>query len=170
MEDPAWRLFLALWPPASALDGLLRLQAAWPWPRGAALVKPERLHVTLHFIGPVPARRVDDLRRGLQVPFTPFVLDTQGARPQVWRGGIAVLELQSPPALQRLHASLASALHALGLPVEDRAYRPHVTFARKAFGLRPPPAVPAIEWRAADGYALVRTVPGRGYEVLHHYR
>ena len=169
-DGETWRLFLALWPPAPVRDSLVRLQAAWDWPAGASLTRPERLHATLHFIGPVPAARVPQLRDGLRVPFEPFTLDTQGALQQVWPGGIAVLELRAPPALRRLHAALATALHALDLPVEERPYRPHVTFARKASGAGAAAAMPAITWRVDEGYALARSVAGRGYTIVHRHR
>jgi len=170
MAGEAWRLFLALWPPESVREQLVGLQQAWQWAPSTALVKPERLHVTLHFMGSVEASRIDALEGGLRVPFEPFVLDTQDAQAKVWRGGIAVLELRTPPALQRLHGALADALRAQALPVEARAFRPHVTFARKAFGARAPAAIPPLEWPVREGYVLARTVPGRGYTIVHRHR
>jgi 2'-5' RNA ligase len=169
MAGEAWRLFLALWPPEAVREQLVRMQQAWDWAPSTALVKPERLHVTLHFIGSVDAARIDALETGLRVPFEPFVLDAQDAHAKVWRGGIAVLELRAPPALLRLHAALADALRAEGLPVETRAYRPHVTFARKAFGARPPAGIAPLEWPVDEGYVLARTVPGRGYTIVHRH-
>jgi 2'-5' RNA ligase len=169
MAGEAWRLFLALWPPEPVRGELARLQQAWDWPPSAALVKPERLHVTLHFIGNVEAARIDALEAGLRVPFEPFVLDTRDARATVWRGGIAVLELGAPPALQRLHATLADALRAERLPVEARAFRPHVTFGRKAFGAGAPAGIPQVDWPVSEGYVLARTVPGRGYTIVHRH-
>ena len=142
----------------------------WQWPPGAALVATERLHATLHFIGQVPAPRLPELATGLAVAVDPAELQLNAARQQVWPGGIAVLEFDVPEALRAMHARLAQALAALGLPVESRPWRPHVTFARKARGANPPDDHVALPGWMVDGYALVRTVPGRGYETLQRYR
>jgi 2'-5' RNA ligase len=163
------RLFLALWPPAPVHAALVQHQRDWSWPAGAARVAPERLHITLHFLGAVAGERLEALRPALAVPFEPFVLSLQEARARVWPGGLAVLEMDAPPALERLHARLGRAVEALGLPVETRSFRPHVTLARKAAGARPAPSPPAPTWHARDGYALVRSTPGRGYDTLNTY-
>ena len=163
------RLFLALWPPAEVRDAFVQAVRDWPWPAGARMTRPERLHATLHFIGGVPLARLDEARRGLSVPFEPF--EWEWVRPEVWRGGIAVLcPAQVPAPLVRLHEALAARLRELRLPVEERPYRPHVTLARKAQGLKAPASVPAVRWRAAHGYHLVRTLPaGQGYESLARF-
>lgn len=160
------RLFLALWPPAGMVDALQAHAAAWSWPSQARPTRPERLHVTLHFLGAVADARLPALRTSLPVPWPgcELVLD----QAQVWRGGMAVVEAREvPPALAALHGELATRLAALGLDVEARPWRPHVTLARKAFGARPPSTFAPLRWRAGGSYALVRTLPGgRGYETL----
>lgn len=160
------RLFLALWPPSAVRDALLTHMAQWQWSSQARPIPPERLHLTLHFIGPVPAIRLDELKRQLRVPFQPFTLEL--TLPERWRGGLAVLCSESAPAaLQLLHAQLAQRLVDLGLPVDERPLRPHITLARQAQGTRVPAQRTAIAWPAADGYALVRSLPnGQGYETL----
>ena len=166
------RLFLALWPTPAMRRALQGVQARWRWPEAAAVVDPARLHITLHFLGQVPRERVDEFRAALAVPFEPHVLVLAQGRATVWPGGIAVLELQAPPGLQLLHADLARALQSLKWPIEERRYRPHVTFARRAQGARA--EADACEdlpdWKADEGYVLVRSRPAHGYEVLHAYR
>jgi len=166
---PTTRLFVALWPAPAIRHALRERRDAWDWPRGASPVHPDKLHVTLHFLGGVPTERVPELRRGLAVPFTPFEL-TFGA-PKLWHNGIAVLEPASePPELLDLHARLSAALVALGLQPEARKYRPHVTFARRANGAEAPPEAEPLVWKI-DGYALVESRPGNGggYTVLETY-
>lgn len=145
---------------------MLAHAGAWEWPATARRTRPERLHITLHFIGNVALERLPALRQGLQVTWEPgeMVLD----RPAVWPGGIAVLEAQQvPPQLAVLHARLGDALRALDLPVESRPWRPHVTLARKAFGAHPPLPAQPVRWRALPGYVLVQSLPGgRGYEPV----
>jgi 2'-5' RNA ligase len=166
------RLFLALWPSPAMRQALHELQLRWRWPEGAAPVDPARLHITLHFLGQVPVARAAEFRDALSVPFEPHVIAWQDARATVWSGGIAVLEFAPPPELQRLHEALAGALRSLDWPVEERSFRPHVTFARRAQGARPPPADALAglpHWPADSGYVLVHSVAGRGYQVLHSY-
>jgi RNA 2',3'-cyclic 3'-phosphodiesterase len=161
------RLFLALWPDDAVRDALRAARDAWAWPRGATPVATPRLHLTLHFLGSVPADRLPGLRAAFAVPFAPF--DLRLGRPELWHGGIAVLAPHAvPPELLALHARLSAALEALGLEPEARAYRPHVTMARRAHGVALPPAGPDIAWRA-DRYALVASRPGEGYVVLQAY-
>lgn len=162
------RLFLALWPPPDVLPLLVANAEAWEWNAEAKRTRPERLHITLHFIGNVPAQRLPELGTGLDAVWTGGELELDAAT--VWRGGIAVLEARRvPPVLMALHDALGERLRALDLPVEARPWRPHVTLARKAFGARPPAFAP-LGWRAGPAYALVRTMGGgRGYETLQAF-
>ena len=160
----AQRLFIALWPDARVRAALSARRDAWQWPPGAAIVNADKLHATLHFIGQVAAQQVAAVRDAIALPFTPFELTLR--EPAVWRGGIAVLESDAPAALLDLQVRLGLALDALGLPVEQRPYRPHVTLARKARGAVPPGATP-IPWEVRD-YALVVSANGE-YAVMQRY-
>lgn len=169
MQGPTARLFVALWPPPQTRNALLAHQAAWTWPAGARLTRPERLHITLHFIGAVPDARMDELRQGLLAPIEPF--DLEFATAELWRGGLAVLCADRvAPRLSALHAELRQRLVSLGLPVEERPLRVHVTLARDAQGARPPAAPAPVHWPAADGYALVQSLPGgQGYRTIQRF-
>lgn len=150
-------------------DAIAGWQRTWTWPRGAALVPADRLHVTLHYLGNVAPARRSTLAAGLRVPFEPFELHFGNA--EIWPGGTAVLRADwTPPALLGLHSRLAAALAALDRSVDSRPYRPHVTLARRAVGASPPPAQPKLRWRADAGFVLVRSLPsGEGYEVLERF-
>lgn len=165
---PALRLFTALWPPPAVRDALLALRDRWQWPPGAALVDAPKLHVTLHFLGSLEASRLPALLEGLAPPMALADVRLDPRQQRVWPGGIAVLELNVPDALQRLHALLAQALSRLGVPIEARPWRPHITFARKAAGAVPPPDSHGMPVWPVDDYALVRSAGGR-YEVLQRY-
>ena len=163
------RLFLAVWLPDALRDAVAAQLARWQWPPGAKLQPPERWHLTLHFIGNVPVARIEEVAAGLDVAFEPFEITLQ--QPKVWPGGIAVmLPNEVPAALLALHQRLAGALEALALPVEERAFRPHLTLARRAAGARAPADAPPLPpWRA-DGYRLVRSLPGGGgYQPVRLY-
>ncbi len=152
------RLFIALFPDAAARDEIAAWRDAWTWPRAATPVKTGRLHVTLHFLGDVKQERIAALAAALRVPFTPFTLRFDHAA--LWPHGIAVLEPAAlPNALLALHASLGATVRDLGLPVDDRPFRPHVTLARRANGAVPPVAAGQIVWPVAR-YALMSSTLG----------
>lgn len=158
------RLFTALWPtPRERAEA-----AAWSsrcrWPGRAAVVAPERLHVTLHFLGAVERERVGEILAALPRGMPRFTLcfDT----PALWRGGTLVIQAREvPPALVALHAELGGRLAAMGLDPDARRYRPHLTLARHAQGTAPPAEVPRLRWRPSR-VVLVETVP----DGAPHYR
>jgi 2'-5' RNA ligase len=167
--DDHARLFLTLWPSPALQAALLDHQRAWRWKPGAALVRPEKLHLTLHFIGAVTRQRLAQLITELKVPFTPFELDF--GQPAMWHPGLAVLEPHTSPAgLLQLYETLSQALLHLELPREIRPFRPHITLARRAGGSEPPAGQPILHW-PVQGYALVESVaaPMDEYRLLQRY-
>jgi 2'-5' RNA ligase len=148
------RLFLALLPDEALRTALAAHAGNWQWPAGAARYAPADWHLTLHFIGSVPRQRIDALCPGLTVPLQPFTLRL--GQPALWPHGLAVLLPQGVPVeLQRLHADLGEALHGLGLRVDERPYRPHLTLARHA-ALAVPAPPPVLDWQVRT-YALVES-------------
>lgn len=165
-SDAQSRLFIALWPDPQVRHVLRTWRDAWDWPRGATPVKDERLHMTLHFLGSVSSTHIPGLREALAVPFEPFELEF--GQPTLWPHGVAVLEPNAAPGqLLQLHADLGSALQRLDMPVEERAFKPHVTMARRALKAAVPEGGPAFSW-GVDGYALMESAAG-GYTVLQQY-
>lgn len=162
------RLFLALLPPAPVQAALATHAAAWRWPPDAAVYAGDDWHVTLHYIGPVPRARLDELRTGLCLPLTPF--EWRWGVPDLWPHGLAVLlPMALPPALQVMHDALGQRLRQLGLRTDERPYRPHLTLARHA-GQAVPPAPPACGW-PVQAYVLMESTgrPGSRYRVLQRY-
>jgi 2'-5' RNA ligase len=161
------RLFVALWPEPAVRDAIVAWSERWRWNASAKRVRAEHLHLTLHFLGDVPRERLPELRRALDLPFAPFTIALE--RAALWASGTAVLEpVRTPLCLRQLHAALGEALQRLALPVETRAFRPHVTLARRAGPAKPPDSAAKSRWRV-DGYALVESRPGKGYVVLQAY-
>lgn len=122
--------------------------------RGRA-VTGEHVHLTLAFLGDVPATDVPALRDvGASIPHLGAVLDfdTLGA----WRAsGVAwTAPSVTPPALVALHAALGTALADAGVALETRAFRPHVTLARRCVQPLPRTRTPPIRWHV-DRLSLV---------------
>jgi 2'-5' RNA ligase len=160
------RLFLALWPGDAERRQLADWRDAWDWPSGASPVGDPKLHLTLHFLGAVADDKAAQLETMAAIPFDPIEL-VLGV-PAMWHDSIAVLEPIAPPdRLFALHAALGRQLEDLGLSLEARPYRPHVTMARRARGATAPLGR-SLRWRA-DEYALVCSRDGV-YTPLRHFR
>jgi 2'-5' RNA ligase len=170
MSADTARLFIALWPPPAVRDAALRHAAQWAWPRRARLVREDKVHMTLHFLGAVPHDRVDALTAALgHAPFAPC--DLRLDHGEVWPGGIAVLACRDvPPELPALHRVLAAALRDAGLVPERRPWRAHLTLARQAQGAMPPEDGQPIAWPVRD-YVLVESDlrPPSHYRILARY-
>ena len=145
------RLFFALDARAQA-EPLLAIQRQWLQeiahtaahgqgnPQPAAQPSPvsaENLHLTLLFLGNQPMSQIPLLSQQAE-----RVLDAQATAPfaiQLDHLGLFakakvawMAPSQPPEPLLRLEAELRAALAAVGIGVEDRPYRPHVTLLRKA--------------------------------------
>ena len=98
-------------------------------------IAADRMHLTIRFIGEVDDGKASMVRQALDEPLgvTPFGLTLCGAgtfpasgTPRVvWLG---VTEGREP--LLRVEREITARLLPLGIPAEDRAYRPHLTLAR----------------------------------------
>ena len=129
---------------AAELSRELRKRAETAAPRGKVTwIPPERLHITIRFIGEVDDARGTAIRAALEpsLDVEPFDLTLAGAGafpksgpPRVMWAGIK----QGRDELMAAEHAVTSRLEALGIPPEDRPYSPHLTLARvrDAAGLR----------------------------------
>jgi 2'-5' RNA ligase len=158
---PATRkLFYALWPDAADRAALAALQAGV----AGRLTPPAKLHLTLAFLGQVPADAVPallDICDALALPPLDLVLDCYGyfARPRIAWAGMT----QVPPALVTLQEDLVRRLEAAGFSAATHGeFRPHVTLAREAREA-PAAAPPApVVWQV-DAAVLVESLPDGRY-------
>jgi 2'-5' RNA ligase len=124
------RLFFALWPDRQGRAELARAFAAVAHASGEP-VPAENLHVTLEFLGAVPATRIGELAdvgASLALPATELHFDSL----EWWRHAAAlVARAAAPPELLEVQAELRRELGARGFRVDARAFRPHVTLARR---------------------------------------
>jgi 2'-5' RNA ligase len=165
------RVFFALWPDAGAKPALSALAAAAARTRGGRPTRADQLHLTMAFIGEVAPAAMPLLRAaGVEAAAAaaPFVLtlDRPGGTA---RDGVAWLEATAPPAaLMTLHDALAGALRRAGFATEARAFRPHVTLARRCTRPAGPDEAASTSW-AAESLALVASTPAPGgsrYETI----
>jgi RNA 2',3'-cyclic 3'-phosphodiesterase len=133
-EPASGRLFVALELPPYVREAISRFQRAYRKAPGLSWTSPEKLHVTLAFLGEVDPRRQKELAARLpQVQVHPFFLGLAGlgvfprkGRPQVLWVGVE----KPDPRLFQLHGKVEQVLLDLGFEPERRRYSPHVTLAR----------------------------------------
>jgi 2'-5' RNA ligase len=163
------RVFFALWPDEATRSALSRATRAVVQASGGRPVAKIRLHLTVAFLGELTVAGLGVARTvpPIEVGAFELTLDAIGIWPE---SRVLWLAPRSLPAeLEELEARLWERLAAQGFEAEDRAYRPHVTLARRA---RPVAAdVEPVRWRV-DDLALVESFPdGRSvhYEVLERW-
>lgn len=150
------RLFVALELPEEWTQALARMQADLR-ARGLARlrwVRPEGIHLTLKFLGEVPAPRlagIDAALRGAVARAPDFALRL-GAPGTFGRGSPRVLWVGIEGDLDRLAAlqrRVEAVLAPLGFPPEGRPFAPHLTLARVPEAAPPDlrrAVAPAVEW------------------------
>lgn len=133
------RLFIALELPISLqhrlAEQITALRQLIPT-RDVTWVKPAGLHLTLKFLGAVPAQQLSQINMGLQqavighsafeLQLTGMGVFPSGQKPKViWVG----LQGQTD-ALQQLRDAVERELSPLGYPTEARPFHPHLTLGR----------------------------------------
>lgn len=164
MNEPTRRLFFALWPDERVRRGIIERRELLE-PVSRKRVPDHNLHLTLLFLGDQPVQRLDEFEAAAgAVAGTCCELRLErfgwfpGAR-VLWLGGTA------PAAMQRFQSELQRQIGQLGVALDGRPFRPHVTLFRKV-GRRPDlPEPPPLAWPVRD-FALIESIPGRPYQVL----
>jgi RNA 2',3'-cyclic 3'-phosphodiesterase len=105
--------------------------------RGARVswTAPDRMHITLHFLGELGPTRADAAMDALRepLPIEPFTLSigTSGAFPAHGRPRVLWFGVKTTgDAMDRLHHAVGDRLSAAGLPVDAAAFTAHLTIAR----------------------------------------
>lgn len=113
----------------------LREAAAW-----VAWTPPEKLHLTVKFIGEredaaLPALAGELGRAAHAHTPIPLAMGGIGAFPNFRRPNVVWMGVEPHPRLELLHHDVEQACERLGIEVEGRAFRPHLTLGR--IGRRP---------------------------------
>jgi len=149
------RLFVALDLPHALRERLAWMAGGLP---GARWRPPENYHVTLRFIGDIPAWQARDADTALAAIRAPgFALTLAGIGTQD-RGGKVVsvhARVERCAALDHLQSKVETALTRAGLERERRRFVPHVTLAR----LDGVPEFKVAEWVANHNLFRVAPVP-----------
>ncbi len=128
------RLFTAVDIPGDVKDALaktierLRPTANLKW------TNVDKLHITTKFIGEWSEARMEEMTAALHGVGVPGAIGItlRGLRwvPDPRRPRMLWAGVEAGPELASLAHETEQALHALGVPVEDRKYSPHLTLAR----------------------------------------
>ena len=130
---------------------------------GLRWAKPERLHVTLRFLGQCDEAEVRDALAAADLPAAAATLG-----PRVERLGRGVL-MVPVEGLDDLAAAVEAAIAPLDLPPPGHPFTGHMTVAR--FKGKPPPGrqpAPKASF-PVTGIALVRTEPSGAYTTVERY-
>ncbi|HUD49236.1 MAG TPA: RNA 2',3'-cyclic phosphodiesterase [Candidatus Baltobacteraceae bacterium] len=133
------RLFAAIFPPAhvvrSLQDAVAHLAKGFAT-RAVRWTQPEKLHLTLNFLGAIEVARIPDIESALKAACNGHWQHTvrvaglgcfsNRSRPQVFWAGLA----GDLGPLERLKKSIDTHFAAAGCRCEDRPFRPHLTIGR----------------------------------------
>lgn len=125
------RLFVAIEPPQYVKDRLAELRKEL---KGFHWVPPDRMHLTLKFIGDVPGQFQKEIEAALDsFVVHPFILPMRGvgAFPTPERAHAVWAGIDNGhPRLFQLQKRIEDALFNIGIEPEKRLYLPHITLAR----------------------------------------
>jgi 2'-5' RNA ligase len=149
------RLFFALWPDSDVTGRLTQMARQLKFEGRSRRIDPKNYHVTLAFVGDVPAPKLAVLQqigRSLRAHQFTFSCDSI----EFWQESQVVVAAvrAAPPGLLDLWRKLND---AIGLPQER--LRAHVTLARKVAQAPVPQAMSPVVWRATN-FSLIRSDTG----------
>jgi len=125
------RLFVALEIPEAVRENLAAIRDNFS-SIGSKLrwVPPENLHVTLKFIGSVPAEKLEAIIEALRRVRVDKSVKLNFSGMGGSAAGVYWAAIEPCPALEKLAADIDRCLEPIGISKEDRAFHPHVTVAR----------------------------------------
>lgn len=149
------RLFFALWPDAQLQQTLL--QAAQQL-SGGRPTRAETVHMTLAFMSEVADSALPALQDMAScMRSAPF--DVQLDQLDIWSPpGVALLSPSAPPtALLQLAEGLQDGVRQLGVAVDRRPFRPHITLRRRMPQRMAVQTIPPLSWTVRD-FVLVQSM------------
>jgi 2'-5' RNA ligase len=175
------RTFVAVFPPPEVREALFRAARDLPASKNFRLVGPEKIHLTLKFLGDVAEDDLNSVKQALEPvreSHEPFEVSTSGfgAFPSERRARIFWVGVgEGSGALRALARDVEDLLKPAGFEREGRPYMPHLTLGRakgrpvKLDEVKKPS--PALQF-TVPGAELVQSVPGANgvtYSILETY-
>ena len=175
------RLFTAIEIPTEIR---LRLEALTARLRPAAKLAwspPDHLHVTTKFVGEWPRPRLQEVKDALAGvrPAGAFEISIRGLGwfPDARQAKVFFAGIEAGPELAALAKSTETALASVGVPVEEREYRPHLTLARRRDAVpiealrEMVDGIPAPDFGTfqASSFTLYLSAPGKYYKLEEYH-
>lgn len=163
------RLFFAIWPDEGLCDALHELARQQQAACGGRVMRAETLHLTLLFLGDIPADRLFVVQQaGSAVHMKAFTLEF--GRFAGWRHNAIgyAAPVGVPEALPALVAQLRERAAEAGVSFDRKAYKPHVTLLRDMARIPPMWSMNPLVWRVKE-FVLVQSVldqRGARYEIV----
>ena len=156
MDDLRAFIAIELEPEILQRLGALQMRLREEVPEGLVRwVKPEGIHLTLQFLGDVPAARIEGIAEALRqacaahAPFG-FTVGGMGCFPDARRPRVVWVGVEEPgSALVGLQRAIVQAMKPLGFAPEKRPFSAHLTLGRVKEGR--PAALQALGARIAQG-------------------
>lgn len=170
------RLFVALDLPQAVVSQLASRQLP-PRP-GIKLVKPGQMHLTLHFIGEAETISIADALSS--TAYSRFSLSIEGTGQFRTATGIILWAgVKSSAELTALHAEVGRRLALVGVRLDSKPFRPHITLARCSRNFRrttlnrpgdaEPLSIPDIPIASFSLYSSVLNQQGPSYRQERCY-
>jgi 2'-5' RNA ligase len=168
------RTFVAIRLPQDVLDVIADVigQLDNAGVRGLRTVRPEGVHLTLKFLGNIPASKIEPVIAAVTQAVgghSGFELVLGGAGSFPSRGSPRVLWLGVEGDMEPLNAlqqSVEDALSALGFKREQRGFNPHLTLARIREGSHSEDCQRALESLMSIGLPLAMPIPVSSVHVM----
>lgn len=165
------RVYFAVWPDSATAETLHHVAGEARKTCGGRLMRRETMHLTLAFLGDIPAERLAEATRVADgivgaAPFT-LTLDQLGYWKHnriLWAGG------ESPP-LTVLANALTDGLRVAGFALDARPFVAHMTLLRDAHCPSPPELPAPLDWPVKE-FVLVESLlrpEGARYEIIRRW-
>lgn len=133
-----YRSFIAIEVPQKVQTAIFKmtsnLQQVYPIPI-VRWVPEENIHLTLKFLGDIPAQKLERLAQSFaveteQMPSFTLEFSETGVFPNLRKPRIMWIGLKKHPELENLYKVIESTSLVNGFPAEERPFSPHITLGR----------------------------------------